>query len=125
MMQFSAAPWRVLDKARLEAVKQAVDTRQRFVPYILELAEKAARTGEPIVAPLEYFYPNQGFAEIKDEFMLGDRILVAPVVNKGQSPRKVVLPAGQWKSDDGRVYDGGKEITVDAPIERLPYFEKQ
>jgi len=125
MMQFSAAPWRVLDKPRLEAVKQAVRTRQRFVPYILELAEKATRTGEPIVTPLEYHYPNQGYVEIKDEFMLGDRILVAPVVNKGQSRRSVVLPQGKWKSDKGQIYDGGKEITVDAPIERLPYFQKQ
>lgn len=125
MMQFSAAPWRVLDKSRLEAVKQAVQTRQRFVPYIMELAEKAARTGEPIAAPLEYYYPNQGFAEIKDQFLLGDRVLVAPVVAKGQSQRKVVLPPGRWKSDDGQIYDGGKEITVDTPIERLPYFERQ
>jgi len=125
MMQFSAAPWRVLDKSRLDAVKQAVQTRQRFVPYIMELAEKAARTGEPIAAPLEYYYPNQGFAEIKDQFLLGDRVLVAPVVAKGQSQRKVVLPPGRWKSDDGQIYDGGKEITVDTPIERLPYFERQ
>ncbi len=125
MMQFSAAPWRVLDKPRLEAVKRAVKTRQQFVPYILELAEKAARTGEPIVAPLEYYYPNQGFAEIKDEFLLGDRILVAPVVTKGQSRRKVALPPGKWKSDEGQIYDGGHEITIDTPIERLPHFEKQ
>jgi len=125
MMQFSAAPWRVLEKTRLQAVKQAVDTRQRFVPYILELAEKAARTGEPIVTPLEYNFPNLGYAEIKDQFMLGDRIVVAPVVTKGQTQRIVLLPPGKWKSDKGQVYDGGQEITVATPIERLPYFEKQ
>jgi len=125
MMQFSAAPWRVLDKPRLEAVKQSVVIRQRFVPYIMELAEKAARTGEPIVAPLEYHYPNRGYVEISDQFLLGDRILVAPVVQKGQSRRTVILPPGKWKSDQGEVYDGGRQVTVEAPIGRLPYFEKQ
>ncbi|MFB3906150.1 MAG: glycoside hydrolase family 31 protein [Acidobacteriota bacterium] len=124
MMQFSAAPWRVLDKPRLAAVKQAVEIRQRFVPYILELAQKAARTGEPIVAPLEYHYPNQGFAEIKDQFILGDRILVAPALTKGQSQRRVLLPPGKWKSDDGQFHDGGQEVTIATPLERLPYFER-
>ncbi len=71
MMQFSAAPWRVLDKTGLDAVKRCVATRQRFIPRIMELAEKAARTGEPIVAPLEYHFPNRGYAGIADEFMLG------------------------------------------------------
>ncbi len=125
MMQFSAAPWRVLDKTRLEAVKKCVETRQRFVPYIMELAEKAARTGEPIVTPIEYYFPNQGYAGIADQFMLGTKILVAPVVNQGQTRRSVVLPQGKWKADDGTAYEGGRTVTVEAPIARLPYFEQQ
>ena len=125
MMQFSAAPWRVLDKTRFEAVKRCVDTRQHFVPYIMELAERAARTGEPIVTPLEYLFPNQGYSAIADEFMLGTKILVAPVVNQGQIRRSVVLPQGKWKADDGTAYEGGRTIAIDAPIARLPYFERQ
>jgi alpha-glucosidase (family GH31 glycosyl hydrolase) len=125
MMQFSAAPWRVLDKTRLEAVKRCVEIRQSHVPYIVELAGKAAHTGEPIVVPLEYYYPNQGYAEIADEFMLGAKILVAPVLNQGETSRSVVLPQGKWKADDGTDYDGGHTIAIDAPIARLPYFELQ
>jgi alpha-glucosidase (family GH31 glycosyl hydrolase) len=125
MMQFSAAPWRVLDQPRLEAVKGVVQTRQRFVPYILELAERSARTGEPIVAPLEYYFPHGGYLEIADQFMLGERVLVAPVVGKNQTVRPVVLPAGKWKSDEGILYEGGGQITIQAPISRLPYFERQ
>ncbi|HXK61233.1 MAG TPA: glycoside hydrolase family 31 protein [Acidobacteriota bacterium] len=124
MMQFSVAPWRVLDKPRLEAVKQAVQTRQKFVPYILELAEKSARTGEPIVTPLEYHFPDRGYAEVLDQFMLGDRVLVAPVVEKGRTSRTVVLPPGKWKCDQGKTYEGGTQVTIEAPINRLPYFER-
>jgi alpha-glucosidase (family GH31 glycosyl hydrolase) len=125
MMQFSAAPWRVLDKTRLEAVRRCVEIRQSHVPYIMELAEKAAHTGIPIVVPLEYYYPNQGYAEIADEFMLGTKILVAPVLNQGRTRRSVVLPRGKWKADDGTAYEGGRTIMIDAPIARLPYFELQ
>ena len=125
MMQFSAAPWRVLDKTRLEAVRRCVEIRQSHVPYIMELAEKAAHTGIPIVVPLEYYFPNQGYAEIADEFMLGTKILVAPVLNQGRTRRSVVLPRGKWKADDGTAYEGGRTIMIDAPIARLPYFELQ
>jgi alpha-glucosidase len=91
----------------------------------MELAERAARAGEPIVTPLEYYFPNQGYSAVVDEFMLGTRILIAPVVSQGQTRRSVVLPQGRWKADDGTVYEGGRTITIDAPISRLPYFERQ
>jgi alpha-glucosidase len=56
--------------------------------------------------------------------MLGTNILVAPVVTQGQTRRTVTLPEGRWKADDGTVYQGGTSITVQAPLARLPYFEK-
>jgi alpha-glucosidase len=70
---------------------------------------------------LEFYYPHQGFASVKDEFMLGNRILVAPVLEPGAS-RTVVLPQGRWKADDGTEYTGGTH-RIDAPLDRLPYFE--
>ena len=56
--------------------------------------------------------------------MLGSEILVAPVMKKGDEKRAVVLPAGRWTYCDGREYEGGKTVEVDAPIEVLPYFTK-
>ena len=73
---------------------------------------------------LEYCFPGLGYADIKDEFMMGDDLLVAPVMEKGAISRKVVLPPGKWKADDGQVYDGPMTIDVATPLERLPYFEK-
>jgi alpha-glucosidase (family GH31 glycosyl hydrolase) len=121
MMQFSVAPWRILDSAHLEAVKDAVKIRKKFTSTILELARKSARNGEPIISPLEYFFPNQGYDDIKDQFMLGENVLVAPMEKKDKS-RKVVLPKGKWLSDDGKLYKGGTSYTVDVPLARLPYF---
>jgi len=120
MMQFSLAPWRVLGRENYAAVLQAVKTREHFMPLIASLYERAARTGEPIVAPLEYVFPHQGLAGIVDEFMLGNEVLVAPMVSPG-GKRSVVLPAGRWLADDGLPYDGGT-IEIDVPVDRLPYF---
>ena len=122
MMQLSASPWRVLDSEHQRIFAEAVALRQRFAGRFVELARQAARDGEPILRNLEYAYPGQGFAEIRDEFLMGGELLVAPVVRKGARTRDVVLPSGRWKADDGKVYDGPSRITVDAPLSRLPHF---
>ncbi len=122
MMQFSLAPWRVLSPENHAAVLKAVELRQSQLPLIRRLFAQAASSGEPIVAPLEYHFPHQGFAGVKDEFMLGDSVLVAPMLTAGSS-RTVVLPAGEWRADDGTVLSGGT-YTIDVPIDRLPLFEK-
>jgi alpha-glucosidase len=91
---------------------------------ILGLARNASITGKPIVRPMALVFPENGYETIKDQFMLGNEILVAPVVEKGANKRKVILPKGTWKGDDGKIEKGGKTIEIDAPIERIPYFVK-
>ena len=60
----------------------------------------------------------------QNQFMLGDKYLVAPVLTKDNT-RKIKLPKGQWRDDEGKIYKGGKEYNVkDIPLERLPWFEK-
>ena len=56
--------------------------------------------------------------------MLGNDILIAPLLSKGIGSRKVVLPEGKWKSDMGKIYRGGVNIDIDVPLNRLPYFIK-
>jgi alpha-glucosidase len=55
--------------------------------------------------------------------MLGDKYLVAPVVTK-ENTRTVKLPKGRWKDDLGNIHKGGRNITIDVPLNRLPYFER-
>ncbi len=125
MMQFSVAPWRILDKDNHAAVLKAVETRMSFTGTIVRLSREAAKTNQPVVRYLEYSYPHQGYAGIKDEFLLGDSVLVAPVVQKNMYKRTVVLPEGKWQYIDGQEFKGPVEVEVDAPIDVLPYFVKR
>jgi alpha-glucosidase len=93
-------------------------------PHFLELANAASVTGEPIVKPMEMAFPGNGFELIKDQFVLGDDIIVAPVTDKGARSRKVILPAGKWQAEDGTVFKGGKTIEISVPLERLPFLRK-
>ncbi|MDR1055178.1 MAG: glycoside hydrolase family 31 protein [Prevotellaceae bacterium] len=124
MMQFSVAPWRILNDRNLDIVNKAAHLHERMGEYIIECARESAKTGEPIVRHMEYAFPNEGFAECKDQFMLGDKYLVAPVVTF-QNIRTVKLPKGKWRDDMGKEYKGGgKPISFDVALDRLLYFEK-
>ena len=71
---------------------------------------------------LEYAYPGRGYATIQDEFLMGEDLLVAPVVEKGATSRKVVIPPGTWKADDGTSVTGPATVEVATPLARLPHF---
>ena len=123
MMQFSVAPWVVLDADNLQIVRNAAALHQKMAPYIVELAKAASQTGEPIVRHMEYAFPGEGFFDCRDQYMLGDRYLVAPVVDANDY-RDVKLPKGRWRDDTGQTFRGGTTISIKVPLGRLPYFEK-
>lgn len=124
MLQYSCAPWRVLDKEHAELCIEAGKLHERFADKIIALAQNASVTGEPIARYMEYEFPHNGYESVTDQFMLGKDILVAPVCEKGVHTRKVILPNGNWKYIDGIIYRGSTTVTVDAPLSALPYFEK-
>ncbi|TDC76802.1 glycoside hydrolase family 31 protein [Streptomyces hainanensis] len=124
MTQFSAAPWRLLDAEHLGHCRAAALLHERLGPEILALAQHAARTGEPIVRPLEFDHPGHGYATVTDQFLLGPDILVAPVLDKGATTRTVTIPPGHWRADDGQEYEGPRVAKVDAPLARLPWFRR-
>ena len=64
MMQFSVAPWRILDAAHLEAVKKIVRVRQENMPYIMQVMREAVKTGDPALRAMEYEFPDQGFLKV-------------------------------------------------------------
>lgn len=123
MMQFSVAPWRILDKKHLDICRKFAQFHEQMGSYILQVAKHASQTGEPIVQHLEYAFPHQGFADCHDQFMLGDKYMVAPMVTKG-THRTVKLPKGEWLDDMGKKFRGPKTIEIEVPLERLPYFER-
>ncbi len=126
MMQFSYAVWtHSSDSAVKRIVREYSRLRLRYCDYLRGLLKEHLETGDPLMRHMEYEFPGQGFAPVNDQFMLGPALLVAPVLRKGATGRTVRLPAGSaWRYvPTGKTYTGG-EITVPAPLDTLPYFEK-
>ncbi|GFN76417.1 uncharacterized family 31 glucosidase kiaa1161-like [Plakobranchus ocellatus] len=79
--------------------------------YLSEAVEEAARIGTPIVRPLWWIAPQDTTAQfINCEFMVGSRLLVAPVLNDQMMSRSVYLPEGSHWHDilKDRVHKGGQ-----------------
>jgi alpha-glucosidase (family GH31 glycosyl hydrolase) len=122
MMQFSVAPWRVLSEDSMAICRDMALLHEKMGPEILALAKASSMSGEPLVRPLEYAYPHQGYAGVKDQFLLGDGILVAPVLEKGQRRRTVIFPRGTWHGDDGSTVTGPGAHEIEVPLIRLPWY---
>jgi hypothetical protein len=124
MMQFSAAPWRLLDRRHLDLCLDAARLHSAHGSEILRLADAAARTGEPIQRHMSYVFPGHGYEHVHDQFMLGDALMVAPVTVKGQERRTVSIPPGCWTGDDGAQVVGPCEVEIEVPLTRLPRFRR-
>lgn len=122
MMQFSVAPWRILSPENVAICAKYAQLHEQMGPYIVDCARQTSRTNDPILRSMEYSFPNQGFIHCKDQFMLGDKYMVAPMVTKG-TKRTVLLPKGKWKDDQGKVFKGPKTLEIEVPLDRLPYYE--
>lgn len=91
---------------------------------IIALVENAEKTGEPILRSLEYNDPHNGHATITDEFMLGEDILVCPVVTKGTTKKNITFPQGKWQDGDGNIYNGREVVELATPLNKLLWFRK-
>lgn len=125
MMQFSAAPWRILDKTHLSAVKKATKIREKLTAYILKTAKDSAKTGEPIMRPLEYEFPHQGYENVKNQFLIGKDLLVAPIMLKDKATRKIFIPPGQWEDQQGNLIEGPTEKIINVDIDTLPFYKRR
>ncbi len=126
-VQFSLAPWDYGDEC-VELCRRSANLHLEFAPRILELAAEAARSGSPIIRPLWWLAGRDEHAlTCDDEFLLGNDILVAPVVQPGARSRDILLPPGRWRDHwSGEVFAGETVIKdYPAPLEILPLFERQ
>ncbi|MFD5388122.1 glycoside hydrolase family 31 protein [Streptomyces sp. NPDC127074] len=118
-------PWEFGSEV-LEHAAAALRERQRLMPYFTTLAQLAARTGAPYVRPVWWRTPkDRALRDCEDAFLLGDALLVAPVLEEGARRRPVRLPRGRWYDTvTGRAYDGPGKVVLDAPLSGIPVLAR-
>lgn len=98
---------------------------ERLRPYLWETAQACVRDGKPFMRPLVYEWPeDERVWNIEDEYLLGEDLLVAPLLEENARSRRVYLPAGVWFDFfDGTKYEGGQTVTAGGKG-RLPVFTR-
>ncbi|MGC8874850.1 MAG: TIM-barrel domain-containing protein [Chloroflexia bacterium] len=116
-------PW-TFGESALEIAREYLRLRYRLLPYLYSVLWQSARTGWPMVRPLFWLDPqDETLWDVDDAFLLGDALLVAPIVQQGAVRRQVRLPRGRWLDFwTDRVDEGGKAVEVEAPLARIPLF---
>ena len=107
-------------------MKHYYDIRISMHDYIKHLYEEAHTNGSPLIRAMFYEFPDDAKCwELDDQYMFGEKYLVAPIFELNQFERDVYLPAGSWKlTSTGETFEGGKTVSVKAPIEYSPVFER-
>ncbi len=127
-------PWQFGPDA-LAAIRGAIRTRYRLLPYLYQCFFAHWREGDPIIRPLLYHYAGPEYADLDDQYLVGDAVLVAPILHgEGQGPemirdgikmqeRSILLPPGGWFDlNRGEWLEGGRALHYAAALNELPLF---
>ncbi|CAG5059005.1 unnamed protein product [Parnassius apollo] len=124
-MQYSYVPWN-FDNETIAICKKYTDLHAEYAEQIYEAMRASVAEGRPVTAPLWWLDPEDEDALIIwNEYLLGEDILVAPVIEQGATTRDIYLPTGEWweEGDSERVHMGPTWIKdYPAPLDVLPYF---
>ncbi|WP_372790702.1 TIM-barrel domain-containing protein [Paraconexibacter sp.] len=128
----------IFDKDTLPIWRRYARLRTQLYPYLASAQRDYDRTGLPLMRHLVLAYPDDARATGReDQYLLGDDLLVAPVITKGATSRRAYLPQGDWVEwwrsvdlDDQvapqlskpKLLEGRTEVAVQAPLDELPLF---
>uniref|UniRef100_A0A336MDN0 CSON014090 protein n=1 Tax=Culicoides sonorensis TaxID=179676 RepID=A0A336MDN0_CULSO len=126
-IQFSYVPWDY-DEETIEISKKLTKLHEQVAtPAIIEAMNKAVQDGTPVNPPIWWIAPESQVAlGVGDQFLLGEKIMVAPILKEGETKRDIYLPSGSWKDGNGETYTGNQWIKdYPAPLGTIPYFSLQ
>jgi alpha-glucosidase (family GH31 glycosyl hydrolase) len=114
-----------LHNAAVEPIcRKYLNLRYQMMPYLYSAVRESTRTGMPVMRALWLHYPNDPAAVARgDEYLWGRDVLVAPVVEKGATERRLYLPRGAWYDFwTGERTEGGREIARKVDLETTPLY---
>lgn len=118
-------PW-AFDEETLNINRKFIKLRYRLLPYFYDLLWLGESTGLPVMRPLMLHYPmDERVKEMNDQFLVGEQILVAPIVTQGSTYRAIYLPQGQWYDFETlECHEGNQIIIKEAPLDTCPIYIK-
>ncbi|CAH1716263.1 unnamed protein product [Aphis gossypii] len=128
VVQFSYTPWD-FDQQTVDICRNLMNLRANYTDTIIELMRSSVGKGTPLNPPVWWIDPMDPVAQvIDDEYLLGENILVAPVIVEGATSRDVYLPFGLWRDENhpnSHLITGRKWLrNYPAKLDVLPWFTR-
>jgi alpha-glucosidase len=120
---YDQEPWR-FGKHYEDIIRKYLKLRYQLLPFLYTTLEEAHRTGVPLFRPLMLNYQDDtNTYNLDDQFMVGNDLLLAPILKPDVTRRLVYLPKGTWYDYwTNKRHEGGTMISVEAPLETVPMF---
>lgn len=112
----------------VDIVRSYLNTRYKLIPSLISAGQRATKTGFPLVARGDLYWPEHSESRSNDQYIFLDDVLVAPIFNSttNETSRSVWVPPGDWEDAwDGSVVTGPKTITTKQPYERQPMWHRK
>ncbi|ASN04665.1 glycoside hydrolase family 31 protein [Virgibacillus necropolis] len=108
-------------------MKKYIQMRYEWMPQLYSWFYQASVTGLPVMRPLLMEFPNDVKTyNLNDQFMIGDNVVIAPILAPSVTDRAVYLPEGEWVDFyNGTVYCGNQTHLIHAELAELPIFVKK
>ena len=110
-----------------QLITKLIEARYQLLPYINTLFWEQMRSGSPLMRPLLWHYPNDPVAaDIDDQFLFGENIMVTPILERAQEYRTVYFPEGNWYHfSSNKKYVGNQVYSIQFPLGGIPAFVRE
>ena len=128
-MQYSIVPW-IYNETIIEITQKFTKMHEQYSKTLLKYAQIATKTGEPIIRPLWWIAPEDEVAlTCEDEFLVGNDLLVAPIMEAGARSRDIYFPVGRWRDqfqNQSKIIEGPKwENSTSVALEELAFYKRE
>ena len=124
-------PWNIRDRSgdnrTVSLYRYYANIRMNLLPYIYSQGLKTSKTGLPLMKAMILAYENDPKThEIWDQYMFGDNLMVAPIINQGNIEREIYFPEGHWTNlfMSEEIY-GPIKKTIVAELDEIPIYVKE
>lgn len=113
------------DEETLNIYRKFLEIRYKFIPYLYDLSYRMSHFGETIIRPMFFEEVNEITININDQYMVGDSLLIAPILNKDEEHRLIYLPKGKWVDYfTNEIIEGERYIIKNISLDSSGYYLK-
>ncbi|MFI3805608.1 glycoside hydrolase family 31 protein [Vagococcus fluvialis] len=123
-------PWNIAErtgqKEVIDVYRFFANTRMNLLPYIYSQSIESVNNYEPLMRSLSVEFDDDSFDNCFDQFMFGESLMIAPIIEEGETKREIQLPSGTWIDFwSNKKFSGNQTIQVESQTSEIPVYVRE